>query len=280
MNKKECENLELKLLTIAIYEGYGLDFREYAMASFRRRIEFFIKKHNYTNITNLTSDIIHNSETLRLLIDSISVTTSEMFRDPEVFLYIRSKIIPYLKTFPHIRIWHAGCANGEEVYSLAILLKEEGLYDRCSIYATDINETALTNVKEGIFPIKKMKEYSSNYQKSGGKLSLSEYYHAKYDSVKFDKSLIQNVTFSTHNLATDSVFMETQFVLCRNAMIYFDENLQERVLSLFNESLINGGVLCIGNKESIGFSSIQDSFQPFHKDYKIYRKNINGEDNV
>ncbi len=280
MNTKECEKLELKLLTIAIFEAYGIDFREYSMASFRRRIESFIQKYEYESITHLTAGIIHNKESLNLLIESISVTTSEMFRDPEIFLYIRNTIIPYLKTFPHIRIWHAGCANGEEVYSLAIMLKEEGIYDRCSIYATDINEEALKNVKKGIFPIKKMKEYSVNYQKSGGRESLSEYYHAKYDSVIFNKDLIKNVTFSTHNLAVDSVFMETQFILCRNAMIYFNENLQNRVISLFNESLINGGVLCIGNKESIRLSPVSGNFIPYNKDFKIYRKNVSDADYV
>lgn len=280
MDKKESETLELKLLTTAIFEVYGLDFREYAKASLRRRINSFIITHDFETITHLTARLIHNKDLLQPLVNAISVTTSEMFRDPEVFLYIRNTIIPYLKTFPHIRIWHAGCANGEEVYSLAILLKEEGLYDRCSIYATDMNQEALKNVKSGIFPIKKMKEYSVNYQKSGGKFSLSEYYHAKYDSVIFNKNLMKNVTFSTHNLAIDSVFMETQFILCRNAMIYFDENLQNRVITLFRDSLINGGVLCIGNKESIGSSSVSGDFSELNDDFKIYQKKSIGKQNV
>lgn len=275
MKKDEIEKIELYLLTKGVFEVYGYDFREYAMASFKRRINQFVTKYNYKNITHLLSDLLYDKNLFSIFVNSISVTTSEMFRDPSVFKYLREKIIPYLKTFPHIRIWHAACANGEEVFSLAILLKEEGIYDRCSIYATDFNDDALKNAQKGIFSIKTIKEYSQNYLKAGGKATLSEYYHAKYDHVMFNNNLLKNVTFSNHNLVVDSVFMESQLILCRNAMIYFNKDLQDRVLNLFDESLTNGGILCIGSKETLQFSSIEDSYSCLHKNYKIYRKNSN-----
>jgi chemotaxis protein methyltransferase CheR len=275
MKSKDIEKLEMSLLTDGIYQAYGYDFRHYAMASFQRRIEQFRKNNNYESITHLLAASLHSKEVFSDLVNSISVTTSEMFRDPSVFKYLREKVIPYLKTFPHIRIWHAACANGEEVISLAILLKEEGVYDRCSIYATDFNENALKNAQKGIFSVKALKEYSQNYLKSGGKATLSDYYHAKYDHVMFDKSLLKNVTFSNHNLVVDSVFIEPQLILCRNAMIYFNRELQDRVLNLFNESLASGGVLCIGSKETLQFSTIDEYYSCLQKNYKIYRKDVN-----
>jgi len=207
-----------------------------------------------------------------MLIHAISITTSEMFRDPLVFRYIRETVFPHLRTFPHIRIWHAACANGEEVYSLAILLKEEGIYDRCSIYATDMNEKALKNVRKGIFPLREMQEYSRNYQKAGGKGTLSDYYHADYDHVIFNNDLLENVTFSNHNMVSDGVFMETHFILCRNVLIYFNNELQNRVLNLFDESLITGGILCLGSKESIRFSEIDDRYIHMSDELRIFRK--------
>lgn len=275
MKKDEIERIECSLLTKGIFDVYGYDFREYAMASFRRRIEQFIIKNKYKNITHLLSDLLHNKKLFYNFVNSISVTTSEMFRDPSVFKYIRKNVIPYLKTFPHIRIWHAACANGEEIISLAIILKEENLYDRCSIYATDFNNDALENAQKAIFPINKLQEYSQNYQNSGGKESLANYYHAKYDYAIFNKDLLENVTFSNHNLAIDSVFIEPQLILCRNAMIYFNRDLQNRVLELFNASLPGGGILCIGSKESLQFSSVEEKFKTLSKNYKIYQKDIN-----
>lgn len=279
MTSKELENLEIRLLIEAINEVYDYDFSQYAMASFHRRILQFVKNSKLESISHLLAYILHDRSTFASLLNSISVTTSEMFRDPTIFKFIRESIIPYLKTFPHIRIWHAACANGEEVISLAILLKEEGIYDRCSIYATDFNEKALKNAQKGIYPIKALKEYSQNYHKSGGKATLSNYYHAKYDFAMFDKSLLKNVTFSNHNLISDSVFIEPQFILCRNAMIYFNRNLQNRVLTLFDDSLVNGGILCLGSKESLQFSSIEKSYKSLNNNYKIYRKDVNNVQN-
>lgn len=272
MNTNNLEQVELALLTEGIYKVYGYDFRQYAQASFKRRIQQIISKQNYSSISHLLSDIIHNEDLFIMLLNAISVTTSEMFRDPSVFKYIREKIIPYLNTFPHIRIWHAACAGGEEVYSLAIILKEEGIYDHCSIYATDLNSEAIKCAETGIYPIKKLKEYSKNYQKSGGKGTLSDYYIAKYDHALFDKSLLKNVTFSNHNLTTDSVFIEPQLILCRNVLIYFNKELQSKVLKLFKDSLINGGILCLGSKESIQFSQVENDFKCLEKTYKIYKK--------
>lgn len=244
------------------------------MASFKRRVKLFLQRYKYRNISRLTEDLIHDESIFYQFTKSVSVTSSEMFRDPMVFRYIREYVIPYLSSFPHIRIWHAACAKGEEVYSLAIMLKEEGIYDRCTIYATDMNQEALERVQQGIFPLKKMQDYSRNYQLSGGKNTLSDYYHAKYDDVIFNKDLIKNVTFSNHNLTMDGVFMETQFILCRNVMIYFNQELQNRVLNLFNDSLIMGGVLCLGNKETIKYSTIEDKFSVISMDNKIYRKDV------
>lgn len=264
--------LEFKILLDAINETYGYDFSQYAEASFKRRIENFVKNHNIKSVAHLAAELIHDKKLFGELLCFISVTTSEMFRDPSVFKYLRNKIIPYLSTFPHIRIWHAACATGEEVLSLAIVLKEEGVYDKCSIYATDFNEEALNSAKKAIYPIKAVKEYCGSYQKSGGKATLSDYYHAKYDHVIFDKSLLKNVTFSNHNLVSDSAFIESQLILCRNVMIYFNRELQNKVLTLFDKSLELGGVLCIGSKESIQFSSIEGKYNILDKNYKVYRK--------
>jgi len=272
MKKDDLEKLEIKLLTDGIFEVYGFDFRRYAMASFRRRIEQFVSNNNYESITHLLAGILHDRSLMVNFVKSVSVTTSEMFRDPHIFLYIREHVIPYLKTFPHIRIWHAACANGEEVFSLAIMLKEEGIYDRCSIYATDMNDEAIQNVQKGIFPVKMLREYSLNYQKSGGKSTLSDYYHAKYDYAIFNSELLKNVTFANHNLAVDSVFMETHFILCRNVMIYFNRDLQNKVLNLFDDSLVNGGILCLGSKETIQFSSVENKYKELQENCRVFRK--------
>ncbi|MDC7222120.1 MAG: protein-glutamate O-methyltransferase CheR [Spirochaetales bacterium] len=256
----------------AVYRVSGYDFRQYAKASFRRRVMKFAQDEGFSSIAHLTAEILHDRNLVEVLIGAISVTTSEMFRNPPIFLYLRDKVIPYLKTFPHVRIWHAACANGEEVFSLAILLKEEGLYDHCKIYATDMNDTALANVQKGLFPLSRMQQYSRNYQQAGGKSTLSDYYRAKYDSALFSKDLLKNITFSNHNLTVDGVFMETHLILCRNVLIYFNQELQNRVLDLFYDSLINGGILCLGNRESLDFSSAKDRFLPLNRDFRVFRK--------
>jgi chemotaxis protein methyltransferase CheR len=196
-----------------------------------------------------------------------------MFRDPELFKALRERVIPYLKTFPHVRIWHAGCSTGEEVYSTAIILKEEGLYDRSTIYATDFNDGALDTARKGIYKLESGKEFSKNYQKSGGRKSLSSYYHANYDAMIFDKELRKNVTFSNHNLVLDGSFGEMHLIICRNVLIYFDKTLQNRILNLFDESLCDNGFFVLGSKETINFSDIEKHFSVIDKKWKIYQKN-------
>jgi chemotaxis protein methyltransferase CheR len=194
-----------------------------------------------------------------------------MFRDPWFFMTLRKKVIPFLRTFPFINVWQAGCATGEEVYSLAILLKEEGLYDRTRIYATDFNDAALERAKTRIYPLDRIKEYSVNYQKAGGQKSLANYYRARYQSIILDAALLDNITFANHNLATDGVFAEMHLILCRNVLIYFDRNLQNRVLSIFRDSLCYNGFLCLGSKETLQFSAVQPDFVEFATKERIYQ---------
>lgn len=272
MDRENREKLEIELLCHGIYKAYGYDFRNYAKASFTRRINQFIGDRGYSSIMGLLDHILDDEEVLYNLITSVSVTTSDMFRDPDVFLFIRETVLPYLKTFPNIRIWHAACGKGEEIYSLAILLKEEGIYDKCTIYATDMNDQALESVRNGIYHVSRIKDFTKNYVRSGGRSSLSDYYHALYENVKFDKKLLDNVTFANHNLTVDSVFLEANFILCRNVMIYFDRKLQNRVLNLLDQSLVGGGILCIGSKESLMGSEIENRYKSLAKSMKTYKK--------
>ena len=220
----------------------------------------------------MTSDILHDPSVFEKVVYDFSITVTEMFRDPSFYQSLRNKIIPYLKTYPFIKIWHAGCATGEEVYSLAILLKEEGIYNKATIFATDFNEHALDVARQGIYSLKDTQKYSTNYQKAGGKASFSDYYYARYNSAIMRKSLSKNVTFANHNLVTDGVFGEMHLILCRNVLIYFNKDLQNKVLTLFNESLIHGGFLALGSKETLSFSSIENDFKPIDKKNKIFRK--------
>ena len=206
------------------------------------------------------------------LLGNFAVSVTEMFRDPDFYQVIRNEIIPYLETYPFVKIWHAGCASGEEAYSLAILLKEEGLYDRATIFATDIYDDVLFKAREGIYSLAQMKNYTENYQKAGGLHSFSDYYHARYGSAIMDKSLAKNLTFAKHNLITDSVFGEMHMILCRNVFIYFDTSLQKKVLQLLNHSLIHNGFLCLGTKESLRFIDVDQNFKEINERLKIYQK--------
>ena len=269
---EDIEKIEIDLFLEAIFKRYGYDFRHYARASLKRRIKKFMNTNSYDRISDLTADIIHNQSVFDEVVHNFSITVTEMFRDPPLYKVLREKVIPYLKTYPFIKIWHAGCATGEEVYSLAILLKEEGLYDKTTIFATDFNNKALDIAKQGIYPLKDIQAYTTNYQKADGKASFSNYYHASYKSAIMNKSLTKNVTFANHNLVTDSVFGEMHLILCRNVLIYFDKNLQNRVLKLFNDSLIYNGFLVLGSKETINSSPIMNRFSPVDKKYKTYQK--------
>lgn len=268
----DLEKIEIDLFLEAIFKCYGYDFRHYARASIKRRIKKLMKSNGYDRISDLTADILHDQTVFENVVYDFSITVTEMFRDPPFYKNLREKVIPYLRTYPFIKIWHAGCATGEEVYSLAILLKEEGIYNKATIFATDFNEHALDVARQGIYSLKDAQTYTANYQKSGGKESFSDYYHAKYKSAIINKSLSKNVMFANHNLVTDSVFGEMHLILCRNVLIYFDRNLQDRALNLFNESLIYNGFLALGSKESISFSSIEKDFKSIDKKYKIFQK--------
>jgi len=272
MNKSETTNLEVKLLLEAIYQRYGYDYRNYARASIKRRIQKLLKNSGLMNVSELIPMVIHDPDFFESVIRTFSISVTEMFRDPHFYLTLREQVIPVLKTYPFIKIWHAGCATGEEVYSMAILLHEEGLYQRSQIYATDISDELVNKARDGIFDIREIKNDTLNYQQSGGKCSFSDYYHSQYKSVIMDSSLKQNITFSTHNLTTDSVFGEMHLVICRNVMIYFNRELQERVFKLFTDSLIYKGFLCLGTKETLDFSTVQANFKQLLPKEKIYRK--------
>lgn len=270
----EPDEIELQLLLDAIFMRYGYDFRSYSKASLRRRLEHHLLLKQYAHMGELQHDILHRGEAFSQLLSSLTINVTEMFRDPDFYRSFRENIVPLLKTFPFLKIWHAGCATGEEIYSMAILLKEEGLYDRCQIYATDIDKEVLAKAKKGIFSLNEMQRYADNYRLAGGRASLSDYYMAKYDHAIMDPDLKKNVVFADHDLATDRVFGEMQVIFCRNVIIYFDRVLQSRVFRLFYESLDIGGVLCLGNKESMRFSDCADQFDAIDGKQRIYRKRI------
>ncbi|MDM8526572.1 CheR family methyltransferase [Anaerolineales bacterium HSG24] len=277
MNTVETEQLEIKLLLEALYHRYGYDFRQYSQASIKRRVLHYLSKTNHDAISALIPSLLYDEKSFKSFLFCVSVTVTEMFRDPWFYDTLQKEVFPFLKTYPFINIWHAGCATGEEVYSLAILLKESNLYDRAHIYATDFNDRALQKAKDRIYPLERMKDYSTNYQKSGGKFSLSDYYHAQYDAVIFDAALQKNITFANHNLATDGVFSEMHLVLCRNVLIYFNRDLQNRVLSIFRDSLCYNGFLCLGSKETLDFSGVRNSFIEVARKERIYQhKNDRG----
>lgn len=271
LHRVDLEQIEINLLLEAIYQRYGYDFRHYSQASVKRRLQYHLARSDYQTISELIPQVLYDEMSFKALFFDMSVTVTEMFRDPWFFLALRKMVIPFLKTFPFINIWQAGCSTGEEVYSLAILLKEENIYNRVHIYATDFNDLALEKAKARIYPLERMKEYSANYQKAGGRGSLSDYYHAKYEAVILNASLQDNITFANHNLATDGVFSEVHLVLCRNVLIYFDRTLQNRVLTLFRDSLCYNGFLCLGSKETLLFSEARKSFVEFMAREKIFQ---------
>lgn len=264
--------IEQKLLMEAIYLKYSYDFRDYSEASQKRRVLHALKNMGCESISELQSKVLHDPDAFMELLQFLTIPTTEMFRDPAYFLALREQVIPFLKTYPSLKIWIAGCSTGEELYSMAILLKEEELLERSIIYATDINPYSLDRAKKGIFSLEKVRNYTANYQAAGGKYAFSDYYTAAYEGALFDRSLCENVSFADHSLATDSVFAETQLVSCRNVMIYFNHALQERALGLFHESLCHRGFLGLGSKESIDFSGYANAFEPLVKPQRIYRK--------
>jgi chemotaxis protein methyltransferase CheR len=268
----ETETLELQLLLEGVYRQYGFDFREYAPASLKRRVWRRMQAEQAGSITGLLERVLHDPDVMERLLLDLSINVTSMFRDPTFYRAFREKVVPVLRTYPFTRIWVAGCSTGEEVYSLAILLHEEGIHDRARIYATDINEAVLERAREGVFPLEKMQEYTENYIRAGGKQSFSEYYLAKYGGALFHRSLTDNVVWAPHNLVQDRSFNTFNVILCRNVMIYFDRALQTRVHQLFYDSLERFGILALGHKESIRFTGIEGAYEELDGLEKLYRK--------
>src|SRR5437588_1584342 len=246
LRRRDFEAVEIDLLTDGIYEAYGFDFRNYSRPSFRRRIWRRVEAEGLASITGLLERILHDQGAMQRLLANLSVNVSAMFRDPGFFRVFRAKVVPLLRTYPFLRIWNAGCSTGEETYSLAILMQEEGLGDRARIYATDINDVVLQRAKEGMFPLDKMREYTQQYIQAGGKASFSDYYKVFGDRARFDRSLAEHVVFAQHNLVSDSSFNDFNLIICRNVMIYFDRTQQDKVHDLFYRSLVRSGILAIG----------------------------------
>lgn len=268
----DTRDIELDLLLQAVYLKYGYDFRNYSKAHLKRRINHRLRLSEMNTISELQSKVLWDQDFYRVFLQDLSINVTEMFRDPAFYLAFRKKVISDLKTYAHIKIWHAGCSTGEEVYSLAIILKEENLLSRVRIYATDINKSALETAKQGIYSKKEIELYSKNYLDAGGKGRLSDFYTSKYGSVLFDKSLSKNIVFADHNLVTDGVFAEVNLIFCRNVLIYFDKFLQNKVFHLFFNSLARRGFLCLGTKESLAFTDLENSFETIDESMKIYKK--------
>lgn len=267
-------NIEIHLLMEAIFLRYGYDFRNYSKAHIKRRVLHRLGMNMLTSITQLQDRILRDRDFFNEFLDDLSINVTEMFRDPDFYKSLREKVIPKLRTYAYFKIWHAGCSSGEEVYSLSILLKEEGLLDRCQVYATDFNRKVLGIAKEGVYQKSDIEQYERNYQLSGGINKLSDYYKSRYGSVIFDKELSNKIVFADHNLVTDTVFADVNLILCRNVLIYFEKGLQDKVIGLFYDSLVPSGILCLGTKESIKFSRHEQLFEMVDEKQKIYKKKI------
>jgi chemotaxis protein methyltransferase CheR len=269
---EDLESMEMRLLLEAVYRHHGYDFRGYARGSLRRRLWRRIEAESLQTISGLQEKVLHDPSAMdRLLID-LSISVTAMFRDPSFYLGFRSKVVPLLRTYPFIRIWAAGCSSGEEVYSMAILLREEGLHERARIYATDMNQPILDNARRAVIPLERMRAYTQNYIRAGGKRAFSEYYEADGKNARVDSDLLSNVVFAQHNLVSDRRFNEFNVILCRNVMIYFDRELQDHVHDLLYESLVRYGILALGHKETIRFTSHAGRYEELDPVEKIYRR--------
>ncbi len=276
MNPEKLEDIEIRLLLEALYLKYHYDFRNYAMASVKRRLRQAKLQLGLPTISAMQERLLHDPAILPRILGYLTIQVSEMFRDPSYFKAIREQVVPHLRTYPSLKVWVAGCSEGEEVYSLAILFREEGLEDRTIFYATDINHHALEAAEAGVYPLERIQLYTENHRRSGGKSSLSDYYQAAYGRASFDRTLRRNIVFSDHSLVTDAVFGEMNLISCRNVMIYFDRGLQDRAIGLFSESLARKGFLGIGSKETLRFSSHAGDFTDFVREEKIYQKATDG----
>jgi len=272
MKSKNISEPEISLLLEAVYQKYGYDFRQYSKAHVLRRIRNRMGMSGLEDVSQIQYKVLKDETFAHELLQDLSITVTEMFRDKDFYKSLRENVIPILKTYPFIKIWHAGCATGEEAYSMAIILQEEGLYDRAMIYATDFNQQALNKAKDGIFSNASIKEYTVNYQLSGGKESFSSYYTSNYGNIIMNQSLKKNIVWANHNLVTDSVFAEVHLILCRNVLIYFDVDLQNKVQTLFYGSLINGGILCLGSKESLRFTDFFEKYAELDIKQRIFKK--------
>lgn len=271
-SNEELEKIEIELLLQGLYAWCGYDYRNYAYNSIRRRIWHRVHAEKLTSITGLLEKILHDPACLARLIGDFSISVTEMFRNPSFFLSFREMVVPFLRTYPSIRIWHAGCSTGEEVYSMAILLHEEGIYEKTKIYATDINADALKAAKSGVFPLNQMKKFTNNYINAGGKRAFSDYYTVIDNGVKFHSYLARNVVFTQHNLVTDESFNEFNVILCRNVLIYFNKSLQQKVHSLFYRSLSMFGILGLGDKETISDRMMAGCYEEISASERLYRK--------
>lgn len=269
---ESTDDLELRLLLEAIYRKYHYDFRGYSKASLRRRLKQALERFGCESFSQLQDRVLHESSLLPELLTHLTVQVSDFFRDPPYFAALRTKVIPHLRTYPSLKVWIAGCGAGEEVYSLAILFREEGLEQKTIFYGTDISPDALQKAEAGVYALERMASFTRNHRLSGGKSSLSDYYSAAYGAAVFDKSLRRRIVFSDHSLASDAVFAEMQLISCRNVLIYFDRELQDRAIGLFQDSLERQGFLGLGAKENLRFSKFSASFSEFDRELRIYRK--------
>lgn len=269
---EKVEDIEIRLLLDALYHRYHYDFRNYAMSSIRRRLRQARTDLNCATISALQERVLHDPEVMPRMLRYLTVQVSEMFRDPSYFLAIREKVVPHLRTYPSLKVWIAGCSTGEELYSLVILFREEGLEDRTLFYATDINPEALAQAEAGVYHLERVRQFTENHRLAGGMTSLSDYYQTGYNRCVLDKSLRRKVVFSDHSLVTDQVFGEMQFVSCRNVMIYFDRALQDRAVGLFKDALPRNGFLGLGAKETLRFSDHAEAFREFVSGEKIYQR--------
>ena len=264
--------IEIRLLLEAIYHRYHYDFRNYSMRSLERRVATAMERAKCSTVSELQGRVLHDSQTFAHVLEALTVQVSDLFRDPPFFRYFRERIVPELRTYPSVRLWVAGCSSGEEVYSFAIVLREEGLLEKTTIYATDISAEALAHARAGVYPIDRIPAFTENHAQAGGHESLSRYYTAAYGGAVLDRSLRSNVLFSDHSLATDSVFAEVQVVSCRNVLIYFNRDLKERALGLFRGALARRGFLGLGSNERLEFTSENEGYDTVHQEGMWYRQ--------
>jgi chemotaxis protein methyltransferase CheR len=269
---EDVEQVEIQLLLEGIFRHYGYDFRGYAPGSLKRRLWHRAIGEKVESISALQDRVLHDPEVMDRLLLDLSINVTSMFRDPTFYVAFRTQVVPLMRTYPFVRIWNVGCSTGEETYSLAILLREEGVYEKTRIYATDINDSVLERAQQGAFPLEKMRDYTENYIRAGGAEEFSSYYTAAGAVARFDPSLRDHVVFAQHNLVTDAAFNVFNVIVCRNVMIYFGKALQDRVHQLFYDSLETFGILALGHKESIRFSRNEECYEPIDPAEKLYRK--------